>query len=182
MNLEINKKRNKAYSLIEILVAMVIVSTTLLLSLKSIYNAQEISIANEIADRAANMGIKVLEIAKNPNRTAPSCANQNVSITIDSDSYYAVGNVNLTQTGGTSGICITKVNDTAPITTCSDTSQYRTILIVPAGFTQRVERYCVQLVIKSSTIPGNIAQNVIVTVVYDELKNLNSKKVFYGIR
>ena len=176
-----NKKRS-GYSLVEILVAMVIVSTTLLLSLKSIYNAQEISIANEISDRAANMGIKVLEIAKNPNRTAPSCANQNVSIPIDGDSYYAVGNVNLTQTGGTTGICITKVNDTAPITTCSDTSQYKTTLIVPAGFTQRVERYCVQLSIKSSTIPGNVSQNVVVTVVYDELKNINSKKVFYGIR
>ena len=172
------RKKDKAYSLVEILIALIIISTVMIIATSTIYGSSVVSINNEIADRANTMMVRILELVKKADNSIAHC-DEDVDVEILNNNYYAIGNIDLTNANELQGACIRPVADTQQISTCNDTSLYKTVLKLPEGFVEYEELYCIQLYVED--IEGSGFDKITVTTVFDDISEQNIKKLFYGL-
>lgn len=174
-----NLKSKKAYSLVEVLAAIVIVSTVMIISTSSIFSSAKISINNEISDRANTLAVRVLELSKKIDQTLPNCAD-NRDIPLQPGLNFTVANIDLTNTTQAENICIKEVVDNQLIEECGNNSQYRTEIILPGGEeTRGKEVYCLQVKIEAQT--DSEFSKITVRLVYDDLSDQDLVKSYYGL-
>jgi prepilin-type N-terminal cleavage/methylation domain-containing protein len=169
----------QGYSLVEVLAAIVIVSTVMIVATSSIFSSAKISINNEISDRANTLAVRILELAKKVDQTLPACGGTEV-IELEAGLNFSVANVDLTNTNQAENICIQEIVDNRLIEDCADNSQYKTEVILPGGEeTRGKEVYCIQVKIEIQA--DSAFKKITVRLVYDDLSNEDLVKSYYGL-
>jgi prepilin-type N-terminal cleavage/methylation domain-containing protein len=170
------KYYNKGFGLLEVLIALVIFGSAMLIAAGVMVRSVRISIDNEISSRAQTMAVRVLELAKKPDGIVNQCSTGD-PLTLTTGSYYAVGDIDLSATNVET--CVERTNVTALITDCgAASSEFKTSIILPQGsnYRQYNEDYCVQLFVED--IAASEFDKVKVRVIYTDLTD---EEVIYDL-
>lgn len=176
----INKIKNNrtGYSLVEILAALAIISTVLIVSVNSIFSSSKVSVNNEIADRANTMSARVIELVKSAQDYVTDC-NTGGTIALTAGKSYTVGKINLSSSVQSNNVCLKAVSSTTLNTTCDTSSPYYTAVTFNFGKDPgRKEIYCLQ--VKIDNITGSTYKKLTVRSVFDDLSNDNLVRTYYG--
>jgi len=169
MKILINKV--SAYSLIEVLVAIILFSSVMIVSVSIMTKSIKISINNEIAEVARTMAVRVLELAKKEDAIISEC-DTGANIKLFKNTYYAVDDINFADPTG--NICIRQATLTQLIDSCTvGTGEYNTKVIFPRGenYVEYEENYCIQLFIGDKPSANSKLLSAKVRVVYDDLSD-----------
>lgn len=192
--------KDKGYSLIEILIALMIFTTVMISAIAIMLRSAIISFDNDTAERAKNVGVKVLELSKKPDGRIANCSrdqsNQPEYLDINVIGSYAVSDVDLS--GNTADfadeICIEAVEGSSYIANTAEPliseceNQYETNVILPdntqnnENFTYREydENYCIQILIEE--VPDSDFRKITVNILYDSFQGETRQRLYYGFR